>query len=100
MKNRMPYKVPEGYFSGMEDRLSRIPEERGSWRRTFVPYLTVAVALAALAVAAFVFTGRQSDQDEDMLIYEQYVYADLIPHTDPFLEEVSGDTDYDYLTQQ
>ena len=99
MKNRIPYRVPEGYFDGLESRLAMIPSERRWGFRTFAPYF--AVVVAALAIFAFVLFGRRDVQQmDDMYVYEQYVFADLIPHTDPFLTDVSENADDDYLTQQ
>ena len=88
MNQKNCHTVPEGYFKGLETRLSQIP-------RTAVPavppltkmrpYLALAAAFAALVVggtAVLRNTVRPAAalSDEELLGYIQ-----LIPSTDPYL---------------
>jgi hypothetical protein len=98
---RNPYTVPEGYFDRLQERLSAIPRQ-GAVRRNdvarpqlaatqetrFRPALTWALSLAAVLAACFVLIhplGPKADAGEDFYSYEQFAYADLIPHTDPYI---------------
>ena len=89
MRQKNNYTVPEGYFEGLEERLSRIPRasapaEITPWGKVR-PYLTLAAAFAALVVSGTAIlrnTVRPADgmSEEDLL-----GYVGLIPATDPYL---------------
>ena len=115
-KNSTIYNVPDGYFEGLKARLERIPAEHpevgGSrtilWTR-IRPYAAVAACLAVLLAVGSIFLDRNTAQSEaGEYIYEQVMYSDLIPDTDPYLilgapsnvdesYEVSDDDIIDYL---
>jgi hypothetical protein len=106
---RNPYSVPEGYFESLQKRLESIPFQAEARRddlaasfaarehspadaaRTRIrPALVWAVGIAAaLAVGVFVFRGGAGVVSDPVmpepLSYEQLAYADLIPHTDPYI---------------
>jgi hypothetical protein len=85
------YNVPEGYFEGLKVRLERIPAEHPAApaRRPFTwtrirPYVALAACLALLLTAGTVLMDRKADNDGTTeSIYEQMMYSDLIPATDP-----------------
>ena len=68
MKKQMPYSAPEGYFEGLQQRLTEIPASRRHFNLT--PYLALAASFAILlAVGNFILSrSAQSAQDEDMII--------------------------------
>lgn len=85
-KSRAGHSVPEGYFDKLQERLSAIPAQHPARRR--IPYVLPAAigAAAAMVVGAFLMTrGSSSDGIEEIISYEQYASADLIPHTDPYI---------------
>ena len=97
---RNPYTVPEGYFERLQERLGAIPRQ-GAVRRNdvarplmtaaqgnvrFRPALAWAVSFAAVLAACFILLHRPNAADgQDFASYEQFAYADLIPHTDPYI---------------
>ncbi len=94
-KNTSPYSVPEGYFEGLKSRLERIPAEHPLprerrfpilWTR-IRPYVAMAACLALLLAAGAFFLDRKAGLDgtDGISIYEQMMYSDMIPDTDPFL---------------
>lgn len=98
---RNPYTVPEGYFDRLQERLGAIPRQGAVHRNDAArplmasaqgarirPALTWALSLAAVLAACFVLihpSGPKADAGEDFYSYEQFAYADLIPHTDPYI---------------
>lgn len=80
MKKQMPYSLPEGYLSGLQQKLEGIPhraKETSSWQK-ISPYL----ALAAVFAAAFIVGGTllkntavQSPSGEEIAAY--YIDSDL-----------------------
>lgn len=82
--------VPEGYFDDLQARLSSIPADHPVGKRltarAFFPAL--AGAAAAAIAAAFILTRTSAqirDDGFEMISYEQYAIADLIPRTDPYI---------------
>lgn len=85
------YNVPEGYFEGLKARLERIPAEHPAapakrpftWMR-IRPYVALAACLALLLTAGTILLDRKADlSGTSESIYEQMMYSDLIPDTDP-----------------
>ena len=87
------YKVPDGYFEGLQKRLEAIPSEH---TKVSTPAVTVPlwtrvrpyVALAACMLMAFVvgdfFLGRNSAPAPAEFGLEDYYMADLVPVTNPY----------------
>lgn len=124
---RNPYTVPEGYFDQLQERLGAIPRQgavrrndearpqmtvaQGDDRTRIRPAFAWALSLAAALAACFVLihpAGPKPEDGQDSFSYEQFAYADLIPHTDPYIyyeEESQADPDpeeeemIDYLMQ-
>ena len=114
-KNSNIYNVPDGYFEGLKARLERIPAEHPVKRdsRTILwtrirPYAAVAACLALFLAVGSILMDRNTVQSSGDSIYEQVMYSDLIPDTDPYLilgapsnvdesYEVSDDDIIDYL---
>ena len=112
---RNPYTVPEGYFDRLQKRLSAIPQQENlrdvPWQellsatplqerlcaiprqeatpRTRIrPVLAFATGIAAALAAVLLLVSRPGalpDDTADFGSYEQFAYADLIPHTDPYI---------------
>jgi len=97
---RTPYKVPEGYFQNLKDRLDQIPSEAGNvvqpsfWQRTR-PYVALAASFAAaLVIGTFILRNTTgSEVQEASSLYEELYYSDLIPITQP--ETVFMDSEYE-----
>lgn len=100
------YNVPEGYFEGLKARLERIPAEHPAApaRRPFTwmrirPYVALAACLALLLTAGTILLDRKADlSGTSESVYEQMMYSDLIPDTDPdsiFGAPSSPDESYD-----
>ena len=108
---RNPYTVPEGYFDRLQERLGAIPRQEATpWTR-IRPTLAFATGIAAALAAVLLLVSRPGalpDDAADFGSYEQFAYADLIPHTDPYIYyavESAPETDpaeeemIDYLMQ-
>ena len=117
---RNPYTVPEGYFDRLQERLSAIPlqerlgaipRQEATPRTRIRPVLAFATGIAAALAAVLLLVSRPGalpDDTADFGSYEQFAYADLIPHTDPYIYyevETTPETDpaeeemLDYLMQ-
>ena len=126
---RNPYTVPEGYFDRLQERLSAIPRQErlsaipgqerlgaiprqeATPRTRIRPVLAFATGIAAALAAVLLLVSRPGalpDDTADFGSYEQFAYADLIPHTDPYIYyevETAPETDpaeeemLDYLLQ-
>lgn len=95
MKEKSSYSVPDGYFCGLERRLSEIPqmqaESRLSGFRRMEPYLALAASFIAIFIFGTVFLNKTTPgEDSD---YEQFLYADIIPYTDPYAIFGSDDSE-------
>lgn len=85
------FEVPEGYFDSLEARLSAIPHsqtETGAgtkWYFRPYPALAACAAAAVLAIAILFGNNRHGEStDPTNVTYEQLLYADLIPLTNPY----------------
>lgn len=100
---KVSYRVPEGYFEGLKDRLEAIPAgktaEPGIWMRVR-PY----VAMAACFAIAFI-TGdsilrhtamRQGPSD----LYNEISYAELISMTRPESLFLAMESEHDDLSDE
>lgn len=114
---RNPYSVPEAYFDQLQERLGAIPRQEALSRREdsrtrIRPVLAWTAGIAAmLAVGLWVFQGSGTTPEPvspEVLSYEQFAIADLIPHTEPYIfyeEDSQTPTDpaqeemIDYLLQ-
>lgn len=86
LNNKRPYSVPEGYFDGLEMRLSNIPDLRPTvsvWDK-IKPYAALAVCFGAIYLFGSTFVKKAVPATYDGLSYEQLYYSDLIPWTDPY----------------
>lgn len=91
---RNPYSVPEAYFDQLQERLGAIPRQEALSRREdsrtrIRPVLAWTAGIAAmLAVGLWVFQGSGTTPESvspEVLSYEQFAIADLIPHTEPYI---------------
>lgn len=86
------YRVPEGYFEDLGERLRRIPSEQtsqeaGPWMR-FKPYLALAACFAiALAIGTAILKKTASGPSPDQL-FNETVFADMVsvPQPDLYLQ--------------
>ena len=84
-----PYSVPDSYFDNLEMRLAGIPGSShiskvgGMWVKVR-PALAMAASFAAILFMGSLVLKKTAAPKEDISLYEQYAYADLIPHTEPF----------------
>lgn len=90
---KRPFEVPEGYFDSLEACLNAIPQsqteigEGTASRWYFRPYPALAACAAAtVLVIAVLFgtNGHDESADRTSVTYEQLLYADLIPLTNPY----------------
>lgn len=104
---KLPYDVPDGYFDSLPGRLVSVCVERRV-RNRFL-YVGVAACLAIAVVCGFLFSGGNRAADADYLygdgglavsglsadeVYEEFLYSDLIPETDPDLFFYDGSAEY------
>ena len=112
---RRPYSVPDGYFTDLQTRLMKIPQENvqmeeapkviSLWDR-LKPYAALAACFVAI-VAVGTSVLRKASVSDDDLMYEQLMLADMIPHSDPYFcfmdeeeePEISPDEIIDYLME-
>lgn len=90
---KRPYSVPSDYFEGLQSRLMAIPQEQGLpqqeevrkpavWMR-IRPYVSLAASFAlVLAIGTLALRRPASDMEDST--YEQLLFADMIPHVDPY----------------
>ena len=88
LKNR-PYSVPQNYFEDLQAKLSAIPlmpEDKPTRWQYFQPYLALVASFClALAIGMGLQKKLQSLPDSsESNIYEQLIYADMIPHSEPY----------------
>ena len=101
-----PYKVPDGYFDKLQNRLSAIPRESllqtetkplqddtyagkdmalSFWNK-FKPYLSLAACFAiTVTIGSFILTKTSGNTKTPQGSYENILYADMIPVTNPYL---------------
>jgi hypothetical protein len=106
-----PYKVPDGYFDKLQNRLSAIPRESllqseskplqddtstgkemalSFWNK-FKPYLALAACFAiAVTIGSFILTKTTDKTTAPQGPYENILYADMIPVTNPYM--IYGDS--------
>lgn len=89
---KRPYSTPEGYFDGLEMRLSNIPSLQKKvtrWDR-IKPYAALVACFAFAYVLGVNLIKKPVQIDEATYVAEQFYYSDLVPKTDPFLYEVGA----------
>lgn len=93
--------VPQAYFSDLQDRLMAIPEVQRRTSRWSVaaPYAALAACFALLVSVGTFMLGR-TPASEDYVSYDDLMLADMIPHTDPFLEAYDSDDAPESLTAE
>jgi hypothetical protein len=101
-----PFKVPDGYFDKLQNRLSAIPRESllqtaskplsddsldgkemvlPFWNK-FKPYLALAACFAiAVTIGSFILTKTAGYTKAPQGSYENILYADMIPVTNPYM---------------
>lgn len=109
---KRPCSVPSDYFEGLQSRLMAIPQDHplhqearrsGLWMR-IMPYAALAASFAVILAVGSLVLHRQSEDAGDYT-YEQLLYADMIPHVDPYSHygdcqeepELTSDELLDYL---
>lgn len=84
----MAFNVPDGYFESLQSRLSEVSRMEArplTHHRKASIYMAVAAGLAAVIVAGgfFLYSGRSSAALSPDGFYDELMYSDLIPVTDP-----------------
>lgn len=83
----MAFNVPDGYFESLQSRLSEVSrrEARPRIHRKASLYMAVAAGLAAVIVAGgfFLYGNHSSEAFSADEFYDELMYSDLIPVTDP-----------------
>lgn len=84
---KVTFDVPEGYFKDLQARLEAIPSHSApslGFARRIQPYLALAACfLGILIVGNAVLRGTAGEAGSSDLYYNEIVYADLIPVTQP-----------------
>ena len=96
---QLPYRVPQGYFEGLQTRLSEIPSaqaEKRSAFRSFIPKLAPYFAMAACFTLALLvgkyLAGRTGVEVEPAAAeYSRYYEADLFPVTRAYISPEDED---------
>jgi hypothetical protein len=96
---QLPYRVPQGYFEGLQARLSEIPSaqaEKRSAFRSFIPKLAPYFAMAACFTLALLvgkyLAGRTGVEAEPAAAeYSRYYEADLFPVTRAYISPEDED---------
>ena len=96
---QLPYRVPQGYFEGLQTRLSEIPSaqaEKQSAFRSFIPKLAPYFAMAACFTLALLvgkyLAGRTGVEVEPAAAeYSRYYEADLFPVTRAYISPEDED---------
>ncbi len=91
--HRLPYRVPEGYFEGLESRLSEIPDRQGLGKSSaaglfskVAPYLAMAACFTlALVVGKFLAGRTQLEAEPAAAEYSRYYEAGLFPVTRTYI---------------
>ena len=112
MNSRMPFKVPDGYFADLKERLEAIPagqesKELAGWQR-LKPYVALAASFLVMVTGGTALLRSTAGSTEEVSSYERFQMADLLPVTDPYLmydgyepadssEDISSDDIASYL---
>lgn len=86
LNKKTPFRVPERYFEGLQDRLSAIPSEETvpSGASVLKPCLALAAAFAMIiAAGTAVLRSTAGDSSGDMSTLDMIRIADLVPATEP-----------------
>lgn len=86
LDKKTPFRVPERYFEGLQDRLSAIPSDEAvpSGSGVLKPCLAMAAAFAMIiAAGTAVFRSTAGDSYGDMSTLDMMRIADLVPVTEP-----------------
>ena len=93
----MPYVVPEGYFSELEERLGAIPRRNVAVSRfdKLKPYVALAAAFLIIVTCGTVLLRFTSGQaaDSNLSMFDEIALADLIPVTDPYMIYTAKEND-------
>ena len=87
---RTPYRVPEGYFAGLEERIAAGAARRRS-RRSAAPRWRAAAAVAAAAVVAAVFTIGYMNVGTAVSLDVDDAFSSLSLEDQDYLVEAYGD---------
>jgi len=96
---KMPYEVPEGYFSMLGSKLEKIaaPQKTSAYKR-LIPYAALAASFLLLVTIGTYFlkhvTPSDTLSDEDLV-----VFARIIPTTDPMAIYYSQETEPQEITE-
>lgn len=96
---KMPYDVPEGYFTLLGNNLEKIaaPPKKSAYKK-FIPYAALAASFLLLVTIGTFFlksvTPSDTLTDEDIV-----VFARIIPTTDPMAIYYSQETESESLTE-
>ena len=90
---QLPYRVPQGYFEGLESRLSEIPDRRQAqlpsargFFQKVAPYLAMAACFTlALVVGKFLAGRTQLEAEPASEEYSRYYEAGLFPVTRTYI---------------
>lgn len=98
------FDVPEGYFKDLQARLDAIPSHNApslGFARRFQPYLALAACfIGILIVGNVVLRGTTGETGSSDLYYNEIVYADLIPVTQPDEIFQTAPAEQDSLTDE
>lgn len=86
--HRNPYKVPQGYFEDLQERLQAIGAETPARENTSVfrkisPYIAVAATFIIMVSAGTFFLRKTTPEPMVEDEYEAYIYDYLVPFSDP-----------------
>lgn len=96
MMEKLPYSVPEGYFSTLNERLEQIPNRVSPLNRV-KPYLMMAACFASAVLIGGAVMRLSLGEEEQMSEFSQFYAESIIPLTDPYsyfeLPEETSDID-------
>lgn len=84
---KMPYAVPEGYFTQLVSRLDEIPyaaKAPSAWDKV-KPYIAMAAAFAIIISGGTAVLKKTASPHTDVSTLEMMQLADLVPVTDPYM---------------
>ena len=87
---QLPYRVPQGYFEGLQARLSEIPSEERYSRRSLLsklaPYFAMAACFTLALLVGKYLAGRTGLETEPASAeYSRYYEAGLFPLTRTYI---------------